>query len=72
MVPPRFVRRLVFTPLLIAFAVAVGVLSPLLLLVGLVASHGRHRLLRLIVVAVAWPALEVAGVCAAFALWITG
>jgi len=72
MVPPRFVRRLVFTPLLIALAVAVGVLTPLLVLIGLVASHGRHRLLRLTVVAVAWLALEITVVCTAFALWITG
>jgi 1-acyl-sn-glycerol-3-phosphate acyltransferase len=72
MVPPRFVRRLVFSPLLIALAITVGVLSPLLLLIGLLASRGRHRLLRLTVVVVAWPALEVAAICAAFALWITG
>ena len=72
MVPPRFVRRLVFAPLLIALAVIVGVLSPLLLLIGLLASRGRHRLLRLTVVAIAWPALEAAAVCSAFALWITG
>jgi 1-acyl-sn-glycerol-3-phosphate acyltransferase len=72
MVPPRFVRRLVFAPLLIALAITVGVLSPFLLLIGLLASRGRHRLLRLTVVAIAWLALEVATICAAFALWITG
>ncbi|MDN3353838.1 1-acyl-sn-glycerol-3-phosphate acyltransferase [Actinomadura sp. DC4] len=72
MVPPRFVRRLVFTPLLIALAITAGVLSPLLLLVGLLASHGRHRLLRLTVVAVAWMELEVAAVSATFALWVSG
>jgi 1-acyl-sn-glycerol-3-phosphate acyltransferase len=72
MVPPRFVRRLVFAPLLIALAAAAGVLTPLLLLIGLVASHGRHRLLRLTLVAVAWLALETAAVGAAFWLWVSG
>jgi len=72
MVPPRLARRLLFAPLLIAIAVTVVVLSPLLLLIGLVASRGRHRLLRLTVVAIAWLTLETAVVCSAFALWITG
>jgi 1-acyl-sn-glycerol-3-phosphate acyltransferase len=72
MVPPRLVRRLVFAPLLIALAVVVVVLTPLLLLVGLVASRGRHRVLRLTVVAVAGLALETAAVLVSLALWITG
>ncbi|MFL6055648.1 MAG: 1-acyl-sn-glycerol-3-phosphate acyltransferase [Actinoallomurus sp.] len=72
MVPPRLVRRLVFAPVLIALAVVVVVLTPLLLLVGLVASHGRHRVLRVTVTAVAWLVLEAATVLSALALWITG
>jgi 1-acyl-sn-glycerol-3-phosphate acyltransferase len=71
-VPPRLVRRLIFAPLLIAFTVMVVLLTPLLLLVGLVASHGRHRVLRVTVVAVAWLLLEAATVLSALALWITG
>lgn len=71
MVPPRFVRRLVLAPLLVAVTVVVVAAAPLLLLIGLVAGYRRHRLLRILVVAVTWPVLETAALFAALWLWAT-
>jgi 1-acyl-sn-glycerol-3-phosphate acyltransferase len=71
-VPPRFIRRLALVPLLFALTVAVVVATPLLLLIGLVASRGRHRLLRVVVIGVTWPVMECAALLASFALWIRG
>ena len=51
MLPPRFVRRLLFAPLVLLITLAAIVLSPLLLLLALVATRsrpGRRRALRLI------------------------
>ncbi|MGH3374153.1 MAG: 1-acyl-sn-glycerol-3-phosphate acyltransferase [Actinoallomurus sp.] len=72
MVPPRFVRRLVFAPLLVAITLVVLAASPLLLLVGLIAGRGRHRLLRILAVAVTWLALETAVLFACLWLWAAG
>ncbi len=72
MVPPRLLRRLVLAPLLIVLTVVVCALTPLLLLVGLLASRGRRRVLRLTVVTVVWLAMETAVVFRALVLWITG
>jgi 1-acyl-sn-glycerol-3-phosphate acyltransferase len=70
MLPPRFVRRLVFAPMIIVIAAAMIVATPLLLLVGLIASHGRRRVLRLVWVAACWLALESVALFACLALWI--
>jgi 1-acyl-sn-glycerol-3-phosphate acyltransferase len=72
MVPPRVIRRLVLVPLLFALTIAVVAATPVLLLIGLVASHGRHRLLRVMVIGVTWPVMECAALLASFALWIRG
>ena len=71
MVPPRAVRRLVLAPLLIAVAVAVSVATPGLLLLGLMASRGRRRLLRLTSFGVSWLVLESVVLFGCLALWIT-
>jgi 1-acyl-sn-glycerol-3-phosphate acyltransferase len=71
MVPPLFVRRLVFAPLVVAIALAMAVATPLLLLLGLILSHGRRRFLRIAAVAVSWFALESVALFASLALWIT-
>jgi 1-acyl-sn-glycerol-3-phosphate acyltransferase len=72
MIPPRFVRRLVFAPLLVAITVVVAAASPLLLLIGLVAGYRRHRLLRVLAIAVTWLVMETAALFAALWLWATG
>jgi 1-acyl-sn-glycerol-3-phosphate acyltransferase len=72
MVPPRVVRRVVFPPVLVAIALAVTVVAPLVFLVGLVASRGRHRLLRVSVVGVAWLGLELAALGSCLVLWVAG
>ena len=59
-------------PLLFALTVVVVVAAPVLLLIGLVASRGRHRLLRVVVIGVTWPVMECAALLALFALWIRG
>jgi 1-acyl-sn-glycerol-3-phosphate acyltransferase len=71
-IPPRFLRRLILVPLLIAVAVVVVGASPLLLLAGVVFSRGRHRFLRVAVVAVSWLAMECAVLAASLFLWVTG
>ena len=72
MVPPRILRRPVLVPLLFALTIVVVVVAPLLLLIGLVASRGRHRFLRVVVIGVTWPVMECAALLASFALWIRG
>jgi 1-acyl-sn-glycerol-3-phosphate acyltransferase len=72
MVPPRFVRRLVFAPLLVALTIVVVATTPLLLVVGLIAGHRRHRLLRVFAVAVTWPVMETAVLFACLGLWVAG
>ncbi|MCO5992038.1 1-acyl-sn-glycerol-3-phosphate acyltransferase [Actinoallomurus rhizosphaericola] len=72
MLPPRFVRRLVLTPLLFAVAIAAVAASPLLLLIGVVAAGHRHRLLRVVVLTVCWLALECAVLTTCLGLWVAG
>jgi 1-acyl-sn-glycerol-3-phosphate acyltransferase len=72
MIPPRFVRRPVLIPVMIALTVVVAACSPLLLLIGLIASRGRHRLLRVMVLGMTYLALETATLFIALWLWITG
>lgn len=70
MVPPRLVRRVVLTLLLLAVTVVAVALTPPLFLLGLVAGCHRHRLLRILVVAVTWLVLETAVLFAALWLWL--
>ncbi|HEY0541896.1 MAG TPA: 1-acyl-sn-glycerol-3-phosphate acyltransferase [Actinoallomurus sp.] len=71
MIPPRFLRRLILVPLLIAIAVVMVAASPLLLLAGVVFSRGRHRFLRVSAVAMSWLAMECAVLAASLVLWVT-
>jgi 1-acyl-sn-glycerol-3-phosphate acyltransferase len=71
--PPRFVRRLVFAPLAILATVATLVLSPLLLLLAVVAApsrSGRRRAFRLIWFGLTWLVMESAALVACLGLWI--
>jgi 1-acyl-sn-glycerol-3-phosphate acyltransferase len=72
MVPPRVFRRLIFPPVLVVIALVAAAATPLLLLVGLVASRGRFRLLRVSLVGLAWLGLELSALAACLALWSTG
>jgi 1-acyl-sn-glycerol-3-phosphate acyltransferase len=71
--PPRFLRRLIFAPLAVLIAVAAVVLSPLLLLLAVIATPsraGRRRLLRLVRFGLAWLVMESAALFASLGLWI--
>jgi Acyltransferase len=71
--PPRFIRRLIFAPLVILITVAALVLSPLLLLLALVSApsrHGRRRALRLMRFSLAWLVMESLALVACLGLWI--
>src|SRR5262252_2873178 len=73
MLPPRFLRRLVFGPLVILFTMGAIVVSPLLFLIGLIAtpSHrGRRRTLRLIWFGLSWLVMESLALLACLGLWI--
>ncbi len=69
-------RRLVTVPLLFIAAVLLTVVSPLWLLLGLVADtvrlEFRYPLVRLFAFGLCWAWLETAGVLTAFGLWATG
>jgi 1-acyl-sn-glycerol-3-phosphate acyltransferase len=71
--PPRFVRRLVFAPLVLLLTLGAVVLSPLLLLVALVfnpSRPGRRRATRLIWFAVSWLVMESLALVACLGLWL--
>lgn len=73
MLPPRLLRRLVFAPLAILVTIAAVVLSPLLLLLALVAAPsrpGRRRTLRLVWFGLAWLVMESLALVACLGLWI--
>ena len=73
MVPPRFVRRLVFAPLVLLITLAAIVLSPLLLFAALVAARsrpGRRRSLRLLWFGLSWLIMESLALVACLGLWI--
>ena len=75
MFPPRLVRRLVLGPLMVAVAVAVAALSPLLALLtaafGLARlRRGRLRGLRLLYFGLTWLAAETAALFMCLGLWI--
>jgi 1-acyl-sn-glycerol-3-phosphate acyltransferase len=74
--PPRLIRRLVLAPVVIAIALGVIVLSPLLavlaLLFGLagLGRAGRMRNLRLVTFAVVWLTTEIVTIVLLFGLWV--
>ena len=73
MLPPRIFRRLILGPLVILLTLAALVLSPLLVLIGLVASpsrSGRRRTLRLIWFGLTWLVMESLALVACLGLWI--
>ena len=71
--PPRFIRRLVFAPLVILITVAAVVLSPLLLALAILASPSRsgpRRALRLTWFGLTWLVMESAALVACLGLWL--
>lgn len=72
MVPPRFVRRLVFTPLLFLLTLLVVALFPALYLVTSLAGRERGRALRLLWFTLAWGTRESAAVLECGWLWLRG
>ena len=76
MLPPRLVRRLVLAPMVIALALGLIVLSPLLLLLALLFGlagllrAGRMRNLRLVLFVVVWLTAEIVALVMLFGLWV--
>jgi hypothetical protein len=72
-VPPRIVRRIVLAPVVLAGALLVVLLSPVLAVAALVMDvfAKRQRTLRVVGFGVAYCAYEVAGLLAVFGLWVT-
>jgi 1-acyl-sn-glycerol-3-phosphate acyltransferase len=77
MLPPRLVRRLVFTPLVVAIAAALTVLAPPLAVLSVAVNLVRRsrsrrpmRALRLVCFALAWFLGETAALAACGCLWI--
>ncbi|MCU1397926.1 MAG: hypothetical protein JWN62_1035 [Acidimicrobiales bacterium] len=69
-------RRVITVPVIVALAVGLTVTIPVWLLLSVIADGVRLRfrfpLARLLAFGVCWSWLELAGVSAAFGLWITG
>jgi hypothetical protein len=73
MLPPRILRRLVFGPLVLVFTLGVIVVSPLLFLIGLIATPsrtGRRRTLRLLWFGLSWLVMESLAMTACLGLWV--
>ena len=76
MLPPRPVRRLVLTPMVIVVALGIIVLSPLLALLALLfglaglSRAGRMRNLRLVSFAVVWLTAEIVTLVVLLGLWV--
>ena len=76
MLPPRLLRRVVLAPLVIALAVALVVLSPLIALLTVTFSlvrrspSGRLRGVRLLLFALAWLTAETATLFMCLGLWL--
>src|SRR4029077_12593670 len=74
--PPRLLRRVVLAPLVIALAVALVVLSPLIALLTATFSlvrrspSGRMRGIRLLLFALAWLTAETATLFMCLGLWL--
>jgi hypothetical protein len=73
-VPPRWIRRLVVTPLVFVGALAFTVISPLLHLVAalldLVFDRKRWRITRVVGIGLAFCVAEVFGLFALFTVWV--
>lgn len=73
-VPPRWIRRLVITPVVFVVALILTVASPLIHLVAaildLVFDRRRMRLSRLVGIALAFCVAEVFGLFALFTVWV--
>ena len=76
MLPPRLLRRVVLAPLVIALAVALLVLSPLIALLTVTFSlvrrspSGRMRGVRLLLFTLAWLTAETATLFMCLGLWL--
>src|SRR2546421_9404749 len=76
MLPPRLLRRVVLAPLVIALAIALVVLSPLIALLAVTFSlvrrspSGRMRGVRLLLFALAWLTAETATLFMCLGLWL--
>ncbi|MGI9556663.1 MAG: 1-acyl-sn-glycerol-3-phosphate acyltransferase [Solirubrobacterales bacterium] len=71
--PPRWIRRVVLAPLVVALSALAVLLVPVWLLLAAVASPwipGRWRPLRLLLFALAYLAIESAALLAAFGIWL--
>ncbi|GGL01275.1 1-acyl-sn-glycerol-3-phosphate acyltransferase [Mangrovihabitans endophyticus] len=71
--PPVWVRRLVFGPLVVALAVALLITAPVWLLLALIASPfipGHLRVPRLTILAIAYLAWDAAALVALAGLWV--
>lgn len=71
--PPRIVRRVVLDPLLLLLALLLLAISPVFLVAALVVdvrSRGRWPTTRLVLLAMAYLALDAIGIVALFVLWI--
>lgn len=71
--PPRIVRRTLFAPLVFLLAVLLVVLSPIALLVALLADlvlPGRWQAVRLVALGALFAAYEAAVLSSLFALWV--
>jgi 1-acyl-sn-glycerol-3-phosphate acyltransferase len=71
-VPPKLVRRLVIAPLVVALEAVLVLLSPLILLVALVASPlaGGRRPLRVAAIVLSGTTRHMAAIVACFGLWV--
>jgi len=74
-VPPKLVRRLVLAPLVALLDLAILLLSPLLALLGALASPltgGAWRPLRIVAILVSWAARHLQGMLACLGQWLWG
>jgi 1-acyl-sn-glycerol-3-phosphate acyltransferase len=74
-VPPKLVRRLVLAPLVALLDLAILIVSPLLALLGAIASPltgGAWRPLRIVAITVGWAARHLQGMLSCLRLWVAG
>ncbi len=74
-VPPKLVRRLLLAPLVTLLDLAILLLSPLLALLGALASPltgGAWRPLRIVAILVSWAACHLQGMLACLGAWLLG
>lgn len=74
-VPPKLVRRLVLAPLVALLDLAILLLSPLLALVGAIASPltgGGWRPLRVVAILTSWAARHLQGMLSCLGRWLWG